>query len=92
MMIIEDGKLVFLTAGMDEYTRADIEFRELILLAINWTDALTGRGTEMLSLLFKNKMSAGRNVVVHDGQIMIITEYHKSQAIMDALKVYSDIL
>jgi hypothetical protein len=90
MMIIEDGKLVFLATGMDEYTRADTEFRELILLAINWTDALTGRGTEMLSLLFKNKMCAGRNVIILDGQIMILTEYHKSQAITDDLKVYFD--
>lgn len=64
-----------------------MEFRELILLAINWTDGLTGRGTEMLSLLFKNKMAAGRNLIVSNGQIMIITEYHKSQAIMDNIKV-----
>ena len=60
MMTIEDGQLVFLAAGVDEYTKHDTEFRELIVLGINWTDGLMGRGTEILSLLFKNKMAAGR--------------------------------
>jgi len=87
MMMIENGQLVFRATGVDEYTRYDKEFRELILLAINWTPGLTGRGTEMLSLLFKNKMAAGRNLIVLDGQIMVITEYHKSQSIMDDVKV-----
>jgi len=87
MMVIEDGKLVFLAAGKDEYTKNDTQFRELILLAINWTCALTGRGPEMLSLLYKNKMSAGRNLVILDGQFMIITEYHKSQAITEDIQV-----
>jgi hypothetical protein len=91
MTAIEDGQLVFLAAGVDEYTKHDTEFRELILLGINWTDALTGRGTEMLSLLFKNKMSAGRNVIVQNGQIMIATDYHKSQAITDDIKVCLDV-
>ena len=42
MMTIEDCELVFLAAGVDEYTKHDTEFRELIVLAINqldrWTD------------------------------------------------------
>jgi len=91
MMMIEDGQLVFLAAGVDEYTKYDTEFRELILLAINWTDGLTGRGTEILSLLFKNKMAAGRNLIVLNGQFMVATEYHKSQAIMDDIKVCFDV-
>src|SRR5947199_10786638 len=80
---IEGRRLKFITAGVDEYTNDDIKFRELILLAINWTAGLTGRGTEMLSLLYKNKMAAARNLIVQDGQIVIVTEYHKSQSIMD---------
>lgn len=91
MMTIEDGQLVFLAAGVDEYTKDDTEFRELIVLAINWTDGLTGRGTEILSLLFKNKMAAGRNLIILNGQFMVLTEYHKSQAIMDDIKVCFDV-
>ena len=42
----------------------------------------------MLSLLFKNKMAAARNVIVQDGQVVIVTEYHKSQSMMDDIKVH----
>ncbi len=91
MMTIEDGQLVFLAAGVNEYTKHDTEFRELILLTINWTDGLMRRGTEILSLLFKNKMAVGRNLIVLNGQIMVAMEYHKSQAIMDDIKVCFDV-
>jgi hypothetical protein len=91
MMTVENGQLVFLAAGVDEYTKNDTEFRELIVLAINWTGGLTGRGMEILSLLFKNKMAAGRNLIVWNGQLMVVTEYHKSQAITDDIKVLIDI-
>ena len=42
---------------------------------------------EILSLLFKNKTIAGRNLIIENGQFMIIIEYHKSQAIMDDIKI-----
>jgi hypothetical protein len=42
-------------------------------------------------LLFKNKMAAGRNIIVRNGQLMVITKYHKSQAITDDIKVLIDI-
>jgi hypothetical protein len=84
---VENGVLKFLPTGVDEYTKDDTVFRELMLLAINWTGGLTGRGTEMTSLLYKNKMTAARNVIVEDGQIVIVTEYHKSQAMMEDIKV-----
>jgi len=35
MMTIEDGELVFLIINVDEYTKDDTEFRELIILTIN---------------------------------------------------------
>ena len=35
MMTIENEELVFLTANIDEYTKDDTEFRELIILTIN---------------------------------------------------------
>jgi hypothetical protein len=88
IMEVCDGKMVMKTEAMDKYTKHDTEFRELILLAINWTCGQTGRGTEMLSLLYKNKMSATRNVMIENGQMVIETEYHKSQNITDDIKVY----
>src|SRR6266496_5270353 len=91
MMTIEDGQLVFLAAGVDEYTKHDTEFRELIVLGINWTDGLMRRGTEILSLLFKNKMAVGRNLIIWNGQFLVMMEYHKSQVIMDDIKVHFDV-
>jgi len=73
--------------GVAKYDKSVSEFLELLLLAINWTCGQTGRGTEMLCLLYRNKMSADRNIFIQDGQIMIATGYHKSQAVTDDIKV-----
>src|SRR5277367_176543 len=69
IMKVCDGKMVMKKEATDKYTKHDTEFRELILLVINWTCGQTGRGTEMLSVLYKNKMSAIRNVMIENGQI-----------------------
>jgi hypothetical protein len=84
-MVRADG--TFEPDGVATYRKSVSEFLELLLLAINWTCGQIGRGTEMLSLLYRNKMSADRNIFVQDGQIMVGTEYHKSQAVMDDIKV-----
>jgi len=54
---------------------------------MNFTCGETGRGEEILSIQYKNSMDKDRNILIDDGQIQIATEYHKSQAIMDDLKV-----
>ena len=87
MIEVVNEEIVFLAEGKEQYTRNDEEFRELLLMAVNWTCGLTGRGMEMVSLLFENKQAAARNVFIYDGQIMITTEYHKSQAITEDIKV-----
>ena len=86
MMTMKNEWFVFQEINVDEYTRNDMKFREFILLRINWTNRLTKRETKMLSLLFKNKMTTGRNLVMKNEQFMIVTEYHKSQAIMNDVK------
>ena len=68
LFCIEEGNLKFVPAGVDEYMNDDTKFRELILLAMNWTAGFTGGGTEMLSLLLKNKMSAVWNIINGQGQ------------------------
>jgi len=87
MVRVNENGIEFLAEGKDQYMQADDDFRELILVEMNWTGGLTGRGTEMESLLFENKQAAGRNIYIDDGQIKVITEYHKSQAITDDIKV-----
>jgi hypothetical protein len=45
----------------------------------------------MISLRYQNKIASDRNLIIEDGQVMIVTEYHKSQVIMDNVKVlFSD--
>jgi len=73
--------------GVDEYEAGDIKFRELLCLLIILTCGQSGRGTEMTSLLYMNTMESERNILIEDGQFMLVTEYHKSLAMMDDLKV-----
>jgi len=48
-----------------------------------------GRGTEITSLLYMNTMDTNRNILIEDGQVMFVTEYHKSLAVMDDVKACS---
>jgi len=82
-----DG-LNFHTHGVDMYKKWDTTFRELLAILIMISCGLSGRGTEMTSIRFMNCMDGDRNIYIEDGQIMIITEYHKSMALMDNIKVY----
>jgi len=70
-----------------EYERTVDEFLSLLVILTNVTCGVAGRGTEMLSMRYCNSRESDRNVFVEDGQIMIVTQYHKSMAMMDSLKV-----
>ena len=80
--------LSFAQVAVDEYEAWDVKFRELLCVLIILTCGQSGRGTEMTSLLYMNTMEAERNILLEDGQFMLVTEYHKSMALMDDLKVH----
>jgi len=88
MIEVDDSGLRFLKAGVDEYESRLIKFKKLLLILMMVTCGQTGRGSELTSLLFMNTMNSERSIYVEDGQIMFVTTYHKSQAMMDSLKVY----
>ena len=75
----------------DKYNKYDQQFREILALLMMFTCGLSGRGTEMTSLRWQNTMDGDRSIYVEDGQIMFITEYHKSMALMDDQKVRSEV-
>jgi hypothetical protein len=75
-------------ASKDSYIKWDVKVRELLAILMMFTCGLSGRGTEMTSLRWMNTMDGDRNIYIEDGQIMFITEYHKSMALMDNQKVY----
>ena len=79
----------FLDAAKDEYNKWDVIFREILALLMMFTCGLSGRGTEMTSLRWLNTMDGDRSIYVEDHQIMFVTEYHKSMALMDEQKVYT---
>lgn len=82
------NSLTFQQTAVDEYLKDDEYFRELLALLIMFTCGMSGRGTEMTSLRYMNTMDGDRNITIEGGQFMLVTEYHKSQAMMDESKVH----
>jgi len=80
---IERGKIVYAEKEVKEYEHKVMEFLELLCCLCIMTCGQSGRGTEVTSLQYKNTMSTIRGILVEDGQIMLVTEYHKSQAVTD---------
>jgi hypothetical protein len=78
-------------AARDNYSRRDEQFREILALLMMFTCGLSGRGTEMTSLRWMNTMDGDRSIYIEDRQLMFVTEYHKSMALMDDQKVGANI-
>jgi len=87
MIDTEGDGLSFLKGGVDEYESQDNKFRELLSILMMISCGLSGRGTEMTSLRYMNAMDGDRGIYVEGGQMMFVTEYHKSMALMDDVKV-----
>ena len=86
--INENGKLKWKSGFVDEYIRSQNKFLEHILIGLNTLGGLTGRGPEILSILYHNTPESDRNIILQAGQVVVTTVYHKSQNIMDVIKVY----
>ena len=84
---IQEGHIVWRTEGIKEYEKMATQFLEYILVAMNMQGGQSGRGEEMVSTTYKNTPEGERNLKIESGQMVLETVYHKSQAIMDSLKV-----
>jgi hypothetical protein len=80
------GKL-FASIDATEYAKQVDSFLVHLALLFTWTAGRAGRGRETLSVVFYNKPSASRNIILYDGQFMVATGYHKGQSITDREKV-----
>ena len=87
MMEHSGDDLQFNPADVENYEIWDDHFRRHLFILSAITCGLSGRGPEMMSLKYMNTVIGDRNFVLMDGQFMAIAEYHKSQEIMDVLKV-----
>ena len=76
-------------AAKDNYAKWDEQFHEILALLMMFTCGLSGRGMEMTSLRWMTTMDGDRSIYIEDHQLMFVTEYHKSMALMDDQKVCS---
>ena len=88
MMENTGDNLNFNPAVIESYEKWDIEFRRILLVLMILTCGLSGRGREMTSLKYMNTLLGDRGLLLKGGQFVTITDYHKTQAITDALKVW----
>ena len=73
---IRDGSIVWVAGRVSRYLKDVGAFLEHLLLAMHLTGGLPGRAPEILSLRHCNDEQP-RNIMIHDGQVMFITGYHK---------------
>ncbi|KAG6091014.1 hypothetical protein E4U31_007459 [Claviceps sp. LM219 group G6] len=88
----ENGKKMWRNEKWDtrltrEYLRQVDKFRKLLLFCVHVTGGQPARGTEILSLRFKNGCLRSRNVFLLDGYVMTVTFYNKTDAEWDSPKI-----
>ena len=76
-----EGNMEFLDVGVDKYNRVDKLFRELLYILVLARSGSPPRVREMTSLRYINSFLGPRNIFVHGGATMLVTDYHKSLAI-----------
>jgi len=69
------------------YLRHVDDFLRLLLFCVHTTYGQPARGTEITSIRFQNGCLQDRNVFIIDGQVVVVTRYHKSQSQFDRPKV-----
>jgi hypothetical protein len=65
------------------------KFKEFLLLLAYIIGGQPSRGEEITGLRLINSINRDRNVFMINGDVVLITQYHKSLAHFDALKVIS---
>ena len=83
----ESNGLEWMASGIREYESTVERFLEYLLILIHITGGQPGRGTEITTLRYANVMQSMRNIFVKEGRVMIVTEYHKSMAVTDQVKM-----
>jgi superfamily II DNA helicase RecQ len=74
-------------AGIRKYLKLVKKFEELLLLLAHFTGGQPSRGEEITGLRLVNGINRDRNVFVIDGEVVLVTQYHKSLAHFDSPKV-----
>lgn len=72
---------------MQKYLKLVKKFEELLLVLAHITGGQPSRGEEIPGLRLANGINRDRNVFVIDGEVVLVTRYHKSQAHFDSPRV-----
>jgi hypothetical protein len=63
------------------------KFEELLLLLVYFTGGQLSRGEEITGLRLINSINRDRNVFIINGEVVLVTQYHKSLAYFNSPKV-----
>jgi superfamily II DNA helicase RecQ len=74
-------------AGIRKYLKLVKRFEEFLLLLAHITGGQPSRGEEITGLRLVNGINRDRNVFIIDGEVVLVTQYHKSLAHFDSPKV-----
>ena len=88
MIMIDENMIIWKKKYIKKYIIIQDQFLELYLMIMNFIYDQARREIEILSIVYKNIIIIDRNVILLNNQIMINTKYHKSQSIMNDIKIY----
>jgi hypothetical protein len=74
-------------AGIRKYLKLVRRFEEFLLLLAHVTGGQPSRGEEITGLRLINGINRDRNIFIIDGEVVLVTQYHKSLAHFDSPKV-----
>ena len=87
LVAVEGRQRKWDAAAVARYKQSHENFLEYLSIGFNTLGGLAGRGQEMLSIQYHNTPEHDRHITVQGGQLVVSTDYHKSQNVMDCLKV-----
>lgn len=73
-------------SALRQYQRAATQFLEDLFVLVHLTAGQPARGPEIGGIRHRDGVMVDRNIFVTAGQVTIITQYHKSIALIDAVK------
>jgi len=74
-------------SDIEQYHHSRELFLELALIYTNYQYNRSRRAKEILSTKYKNSIETDRNVVLDESQLLMILSYHKSQAMINIIKI-----
>lgn len=69
------------------YRKQVTKFLEMLIVLVQMTWGQPARGEEVTGLRLVNGINRDRNIFIIDGQVVLVSQYHKSQAHFDSPKV-----